>query len=327
MAKKIGNFRLREYILQKAMPYNRKKQEHSEELIRKKAQLVSLKKIVMAVGLCNSEDELKLIVEKELHNLCQVDVIVFQARKPSSKSSKYIYQYSFTYNNNTYFILFKKESGILKTEKWFLKNTGKTLESAIVRLEQQKNLKINKEQWELAFDIIATPICLVDLQGNILRTNKTFREKTKMSKQELLQKNYFTVFFGKEKASLLTQQSNTKKTREKRLINGKEETFEISVQKILQNTETEIILVILRDITEQIKVENQIAESAKSAEMGIISSSIAHELNNPIAGIQALLQNLQMQNLDKNISEDLKEMSLAIQRCTHIINKLLNIHR
>ncbi len=309
------------------MPYNRKKPESAEELIKKKAQLVSLKKIVMAIGLCNSEEELKLIAEKELLGFCQVDSIVFQSSRPSLKNSKYIYNYSFTYNNNTYFILFKKEQGISKTEKWLLKNTGKALESAIIRLEQQKKLKSNKEQWELAFDTIATPICLTNLQGNILRTNKTFREKTKMSKPELLQKNYLTVFFGTKETSL-KQQSNTKKIRKKRrLTNGNEETFEISVQKILQNTETEVILVILRDITEQIKVENQIAESAKSAEMGIISSSIAHELNNPIAGIQALLQNLQMQNPDKSINEDIKEMSLAIQRCNHIINKLLNIHR
>ncbi len=307
------------------MPYNRKKQKTLEDLITKKDQLVSLKKIIMAIGLCNSEEDLKCITEKELPNLCQVESITFESNKPAKKS-KYIYSHSFTYNNETYFILFKNSAGILKTDKGLLKKTGQALAGAIIRMEQQKDLKINKEQWELAFDTIATPICLTDGQGKILRTNKTFREKTKMSKQELSQKNWFTVFFKKQENDI-NQKTWTEKIRKKRIINGKEEVFEISIQKILQNTETEIFLIILRDITEQIKAENQIAESAKSAELGIISSSIAHELNNPIAGVQAVLQTLQMQNTNKDINEDLKEMSLAIQTCQHIIHQLLNIHR
>ena len=307
------------------MPYNRKKQKTLEDLITKKDQLVSLKKIIMAIGLCNSEEDLKCITEKELPNLCQVDSITFQSDKPAKKS-KYIYSHSFTYNNETYFILFKNSAGILKTDKGLLKKTGQSLAGAIIRMEQQKNLKINKEQWELAFDTIATPICLTDGQGKILRTNKTFREKTKMSKQELSQKNWFTVFFKKQENDI-NQKTWTEKIRKNRMINGKKEIFEISIQKILQNTEPEIFLIILRDITEQIKAENQIAESAKSAELGIISSSIAHELNNPIAGVQAVLQTLQMQNTNKDINEDLKEMSLAIQTCQRIIHQLLNIHR
>jgi len=110
-------------------------------------------------------------------------------------------------------------------------------------------------------------------------------------------------------------------------VDGQEKVFEISLQKVLQNPENEIQLVILRDITEQIKIEHKIAQSAKSAELGIISSSIAHELNNPIAGIHALLQTLQIQKQDADLNKDLKEMFMAIQRCSHIINQLLNIHR
>ena len=146
-----------------------------------------------------------------------------------------------------------------------------------------------------------------------------------MSKTDLLQKNYFTVFFGR-KDSITPSQTSKVKRREKLLVNEKNSVFEISCQKVSQNTDNEIQLVILRDITEQIEVEHKIAQSAKSAELGIISSSIAHELNNPIAGILAILQTLQIEQLDSTLNEDIKEMSLAIQRCNHIINQLLSIH-
>lgn len=307
------------------MYHRRKKNKNVKELKEKKIQLESLKNIMTTIHMSSSEEELNLIIKEKLPGLCQVDSIKFSSHEKKIKKTKYTYSYSFIYGTEEYFIHFHKADGITVKEKWLLKKTGQVLESTLIRIEQHKQLKISKEQWELAFDTIATPICLTDLQGNILRTNKTFREKTKMSKADLLQKNYFTVFFGKQD-NMTDPQSSKEKRREKLSNKGKEEIFEISRQKISQNRENEIQLVILRDITEQIKIEHKIAQSAKSAELGIISSSIAHELNNPIAGIYALLQTLQMQKPDKNLNEDLKEMSLAIQRCSHIINELLNIH-
>ena len=368
------------------MSYPRKKRKTVEELIEKKDQVESLKNAILSIYMSQSEKDLQALVGKELPHLCQVDSIELSSQKSNIKKTKYMYSYPFTYIDKNYSIHFYKADGLTKKEKWFLQKIGQALESTLVRIEQHKQLNMDKGQWELAFDTIATPICLTDLQGNILRTNKMFREKTKVSKKDLLQKNYFNVFFGRvdntnnlnpedfvcspsEEAlasesnipirvenlgvkdlatkkrpgspgkiipagyKKLPQNSNQNsinhknKRREKHIVNGKEKIMEITIQKVPQNTETEIQLVILRDITEEIKMENKIAQSAQSAELGIISSSIAHELNNPIAGIQTLLQTLQMENKDSNIANDLKEMSAAIQRCHHIIHQLLNIHR
>ena len=309
------------------MSYTRKKRKTLKELIEKKDQLESLKKAILSIYMSHSETDLQLLIGKELPHLCQVDSIELSSREPIAKNTKYVHNYSFTYLNNSYFIHFYKADGLTKKEKWFLQKIGQALESALVRIEQHKQLNIDKGQWELAFDTIATPICLTDLQGNILRTNKTFREKTNMSKADLLQKNYFTVFFGRTDKTDNLKSNQRNKRREKYIVDGKEKIIEIALQKVPQNTETEIQLVILRDTTEQIKMEHKIAQSAKSAELGIISSSIAHELNNPIAGIQTLLQTLEMENKNPNMADDLKEMSSAIQRCSHIIHQLLNVHR
>ncbi len=296
-----------------------KKADTLPELRQKKARLESLQKILPLIY--QSQENLKFLIEKKLPALCGVDSIIPGSEEPKPKNSKYLYTHTFTYKQNDYFICFNKKKGI--TDKTFLKKVGKALSSALIQTEQDKQLKTDKEQWELAFDTIATAICLTDAKGNILRTNKTFRETTNKSKEDLLQKNYFTVFFGGPPP--LTVKN---KRREKRVTkNGQEQIFEISLQKVSQEMEREIQLVILRDITKQTEMENKIAKSAKSAEVGIIAGSIAHELNNPIAGIKALLETMQMQNMDKKLKEDLEEMSQAIQRCNHIIHKLLNIHR
>ncbi len=303
----------------------RKKNKSIEELVEKRDQLESLKKILVTIYASPSIEDLNIVIRKKLPSLCQVDSIELSSQEQNYKKSKYTYSYAFKYKEENHFIFFYKTTGIKSTEKWLLKKVGQALEFYIIRMVKQEELKIDKEQWELAFDTIATPICLTDLKGNILRTNKTFREKTKMSKADLLQKNYFYIFFGR-KDNTNHSQSGKGKRRETLSDEGKEYIFEISCQKILQNTENEIQLVILRDITEQTEIENKIAQSAKAAELGIIASSIAHELNNPIAGIQALLQTLQMEQSDEALNEDIEEMSIAIQRCGHIINRLLNIH-
>lgn len=299
-----------------------KKTKSITTLLQKKDQLTSLKKCVLAIYLSSSENNLFTLMQKKLPLLCNVDFIKLSHQYPVKKT-KYIYSYPFIYNDEQYCINFHKTLGFVTTHKSFLKTIGKTLESTLIYMEKHKNLIISKKQWELAFDTITTPICLTSLSGNIIRTNTTFRKYTKLSKVELLQKNYFSAFFKKpeNKKSLLLN-----KNQETLVINGKPQIFELSIQKISQNTNKKILLVILRNITEQIKIEKQIAESAQSAELGIISSSIAHELNNPMAGIYGLLQTMTLSQKNKILDKDIKQMSSSIQQCIYIIDKLLNIH-
>ena len=63
-------------------------------------------------------------------------------------------------------------------------------------------------------------------------------------------------------------------------------------------------------------------------ELGIISSSIAHELNNPIAGIQAALSLLMLDSeLDDEAMQTLREMKNGSQRCKQLIETFLGFSR
>ena len=87
-------------------------------------------------------------------------------------------------------------------------------------------------------------------------------------------------------------------------------------------------MLLFKDITEQRKMENQLLETSKMAELGIIGSSIAHELNNPIAGMTSFLQLIKMDLSPKDDCwEDISEMELAAKRCKEIIENLLGFAR
>jgi hypothetical protein len=63
-------------------------------------------------------------------------------------------------------------------------------------------------------------------------------------------------------------------------------------------------------------------------ELGIISSSIAHELNNPIAGIQAALSLLMLdEGLGEEADATLKEMKNGAVRCKQLIETFLGFSR
>jgi hypothetical protein len=82
------------------------------------------------------------------------------------------------------------------------------------------------------------------------------------------------------------------------------------------------------DVTEEKMLEQRLSQTAKMKELGLISSSIAHELNNPLGGIISYIQILQMElNKEHQLQGELKDMNMAAQRMKHIIENLLIFSR
>ena len=82
------------------------------------------------------------------------------------------------------------------------------------------------------------------------------------------------------------------------------------------------------DVTEDKMLEQRLSQTAKMKELGLISSSIAHELNNPLGGIISYIQILQME-LDKAhpLQGELIDMNMAALRMKQIIENLLIFSR
>jgi hypothetical protein len=67
---------------------------------------------------------------------------------------------------------------------------------------------------------------------------------------------------------------------------------------------------------------------AGGQDLGIITSSIAHELNNPLAGILTAMDLLMLEDsLDREILKDLKEMKQGALRCKQLVETFLGFSR
>lgn len=87
-------------------------------------------------------------------------------------------------------------------------------------------------------------------------------------------------------------------------------------------------LVVLDDITEKVRLENQLLQAEKLSSIGLFAAGLAHEVNTPLAGISSYSQSL-LEETDENDPryETLKKIEKQSFRASEIINNLLNFAR
>lgn len=124
------------------------------------------------------------------------------------------------------------------------------------------------------------------------------------------------------------------KVRETELIVTK--TFSISLQKghttyleirgippEVPGARNDMIQVVMRDVTEKFNMEKVISRAEKINSLGILTAGIAHEVNNPLAGIANAIHILKRDSIESKKRDELLELILSnITRISRIIDDL-----
>ena len=197
------------------------------------------------------------------------------------------------------------------------------------RLAKLEQAEILKQQWQATFDSISEPLCLTDANFNILRTNHSYAKLINRDFKSVLNKNCFSEFFDTKTANELNRLGRSFNVRHNRWVHDTPFTYEISAQPLhFESLQGEVTLVLFRDISSRLQIERQLLESSKMAELGLIGSSIAHELNNPLGGMLSFIQLIRMGlKGDEVYNEDIVAMEVAAQRCREIVQQLLGFAR
>lgn len=159
-----------------------------------------------------------------------------------------------------------------------------------------------KNIWEGAIEAIPFPLALVSESGDIVIYNSKFtglnltpRECLKLVGQEVVQvgSDYFDLSISRLEARegfcqlFIFQNENTTKSNDK-----------------FGNVKT-----------------------ISSTELGIISSSIAHELNNPLAGVLAAISLLELEDWDMESESMLLDMKNSASRCKGLVEIFLSFSK
>jgi len=228
-------------------------------------------------------------------------------------------------------VLFGKPEGekFSSGEVDFLIELTEALALALSRLHKLEQAETLKAQWQATFDSIPHALVLTNNLFEILKMNLAFQQAcSRQSFHSLLGKSAFKTFFGEDfhppvnMASPFTFRNVRTGARETEHYEVVGETLGLTIDNQAGQ------LVLLRDITDEIRYERRILEASKLAELGTIGSSIAHELNNPLGGMLSFLQ-LILMDLKKNepYYTEIKEMEQAVLRCRDIVQNLLSFAR
>ncbi len=314
------------------------RQEQLEESIQKNTdaqkKLESLKKALVQIYQAQSVREMEHGLTHVLKEEFQISWITIRGQSQSNLSDQnneyklYKVPLKSGLENFGHLLFYKnKKSKFDQKEKRFLSQVADAVSLSIQRTYQYDKSQELKRQWEATFDAISDPICLTDKDYNILRINASFLKKTATTdyKQHIGQKCYASLF----KLSQPCQGCLRGQTFQIRNIgrSRNSEIFEV-YSNDLGDKEQSLYFQKYRDVTQDLNLQRQVIESAKMAELGTISSSIAHELNNPIGGMLNFIQLMKMDLTgDENFFDDLIEIEKGIVKCKNIVKSLLGFSR
>ena len=162
-------------------------------------------------------------------------------------------------------------------------------------LEERKAAQAEREKLMTAIDQAGEIILITDAEGNIEYANPAFEKITGYSRAEVLGKTPRVLKSGKQDAAFygsLWGDISSGKTWERRMVNKRKDGTlytEVSTISPVLDAAGRIVnyVAVKRDITEQLRLENQFLQSQKMEAVGVLAGGVAHDFNNILTAIKA----------------------------------------
>ena len=177
----------------------------------------------------------------------------------------------------------------------------------------------------------------VDVDGNIMLANQTAVELTGYSQDELVGMKVSELISDKIQEAdgnpvKRTLQTGRRSYQQEALLNkkdGKTDPIVLNTTFLQdENKQIQGVLAIFLDITRIKRMEEQIVHLDKLAALGRFSSSIAHEIRNPLTGIAAGIQYLKRAGkVADDQHENIKFILDEVNRIDRLIGDLMNVVR
>ncbi len=201
------------------------------------------------------------------------------------------------------------------------------LERANEMLRQMnEELQISHEQYKSLFENAGKPIFIVQPETwMVLDANNQAENLLKCSRDEILNlsfekyKKFFQPLFeGQRVVNFETTMVD---------FDGVEKFVEMTAN-LIAYAHTSTIQVIVSDLTEKKKIQEELFQAEKLASLGRLSAAIAHEIRNPLSAISVNLQFLQRKFAEDSVERKYLDLAIeGVKRIEKIVEATLNFAR
>jgi PAS domain S-box-containing protein len=187
------------------------------------------------------------------------------------------------------------------------------LRANIIRREKLELELSNRIEFDkVLLDTIPNPLYYKNIEGKFLGCNTSFASLVNSSRNEVIGKTAFDFFpykiasenTARDKELLQTFSTSTS---EFTFYTASNEMKHIILNKaVYKNIDGSVggIVCIMDDITERIQQKQFLIQQSKLAEMGDMIAAIAHQWNEPLVELSALVQDIQTSYLLKELKDD-----------------------
>lgn len=190
-----------------------------------------------------------------------------------------------------------------------------------------------KYAWESTFDAIADPVMLVKNDYSVERANLAMARTSQKEITTVVGKKCYQIFAGRQtpcegcplKESLSKGELSHAQLGNKIHIKD----FQAHAYPLYdERGDLHSAVMYYRDITEELRLKQEVIQQEKMAAIGMLAGGVAHEINNPLGGVLAFTQLLLKKcEPTSETFEDLSEIERAAIRCKKIVQDLLDFSR
>lgn len=200
---------------------------------------------------------------------------------------------------------------------------GKQMGMALESIQSVNELIYQYKTLQSLFDGIADPLFLIDENKNIIIQNIA-----SLNLDKKIKKDFWKLFLNSEKI---------KKELDKPLTNGTSSTikwnvdnlfFEVSMYPLIEDQHgLKRMIIYIRDISKEVKMQEQIRRTEKLSAVGKLAAGLAHEINNPLGVILCYVDLLRESIVDEQGKKDLEVIEKHTKQAQKILKDLLNFAR
>ncbi len=216
----------------------------------------------------------------------------------------------------------------------FVQHLADQLSISIQNARLYKQVSRAKKEWESTFMAVTDPIFLVDTEYNVLLHNNRLPPEMAGFWNDVVGNKCFARLHGRAHPCPdcpLAEVQRTVRPVFKRWQTESGLVLDLSYYPVLnEEKQLSAVTIIIKDVTQKIKMEAQLVQSAKLAALGEMAAGVAHELNSPMTVIIGTAQMLARELREDALEEKAEVLSDIINcglRCKRIIQNLLTFSR